>query len=343
MIAPAAYPSIDPLGGLWSSDGLDLVEQRMRELAAGSRVDRVGLMAGEHLATGGKRLRARLALAATEALGGERADAIGWAAAVELLHNATLVHDDLQDGDAVRRGKPTVWAAHGMAQAINVGDLLLMLPFLAVDDSHDPVVGWGLSRCLASHAAEIVRGQSEELSLLPCRRLDWSSYASAASGKTSGLFTLPVCGAAQITGRPVELADAIGEAFGRLGLVYQLVDDVIDLYGDKGRDKTGSDLYEGKVSALVAAHLGRVPADEAWLLELLECPRESTSPSLVADAIVRFRDSGALGDVLDRIHSLVEETRNHPALLAEPQLHAVAMGLAALATGPLGELARDAA
>ncbi|MEM6930190.1 MAG: polyprenyl synthetase family protein [Myxococcota bacterium] len=342
MIAHTAYPTVDPLWGLWSSDGLDQVEMRMLQLVEGTRVDRVGSMASEHLSTGGKRLRARLALAATEALGGHRSQAVGWAAAVELLHNATLVHDDLQDGDEVRRGAPTVWASHGMEQAINVGDLMLMLPYLAVEETQDPVIGFALTRCLARNAADIVRGQSEELSLLGTRRLDWGNYVAAAAGKTSGLFTLPVTGAALLAGRTPVVADALGAAFGRLGLVYQLVDDVIDLYGDKGRAQAGSDLYEGKVSALVAAHLGRAPEDAGWLVTLLETSRDQTSPADVTDAIGRFRRSGALSDVLRRIQSLVDETRETPALVAEPQLQAVAMGLASLATAPIGSLRHDA-
>src|SRR5687767_11974938 len=111
---------------------LPQVEALMRTLA-GAQVDNVtGPIVLEHLATGGKRLRARLALAAAEACGGRVEDAIGWAAACELVHNATLIHDDLQDGDVLRRGHPTTWVKHGMAQAVNAGDLMLLLPFLAV-------------------------------------------------------------------------------------------------------------------------------------------------------------------------------------------------------------------
>ena len=78
---------------------LDEVEQRMRHLSAGDRLERAGVMAQEHLATGGRRIRARLALAATACLDADPARAVAWATAVELLHNATLIHDDIQDGD----------------------------------------------------------------------------------------------------------------------------------------------------------------------------------------------------------------------------------------------------
>ena len=109
----------EPPTSLRSAADLDNVERLMRSLASGDRLERAGVMVQEHLATGGKRIRARLAMCATAALGGDRGDAIGWAAAVELLHNATLIHDDIQDGDRMRRGEPTTWVRHGAAQAIN--------------------------------------------------------------------------------------------------------------------------------------------------------------------------------------------------------------------------------
>ena len=85
---------------------------------------------------------------------------VPWAAAVELLHNATLIHDDIQDGDQVRRGQPTTWVRHGQAQAINAGDLLLMLPLALSQLQTSDSVRWQLSWRLADQAASIVRGQS---------------------------------------------------------------------------------------------------------------------------------------------------------------------------------------
>ncbi len=347
MVNPASPVPVGvfdvPLAAVWSTEGVDAVELRMRELAGAGVLRRAGGMVGEHLATGGKRLRARLALAATEALGAPRTAAVGWAAAVELLHNATLVHDDIQDGDRVRRGQPTVWARHGVAQAINAGDLMLMLPFLALDEAHlSPATRAELSRRLAWQAAEIVRGQAEEMALLEERNLDLESYRAAARGKTGGLFTLPVEGAALIAGCSAEEATALGAAFGDLGLLFQIVDDTLDLYGDKGRGEVGCDLQEGKVSALVAAHLQRAPADREWLVSLLETPREATPARDVAKAIVRFRASGALRAVLDEVRALIRATAHAPALLAQPDLRAVALGIADLATAPVRGLLAEA-
>ncbi len=329
--SPAAPPldpqEVDPLG-LWADDALSEVEDVMSRLAVGTRLERSGHMVQEHLATGGKRLRARLALAAVEAMGGTRARAVGWAAACELVHNATLIHDDLQDGDRVRRGRPTTWVRHGAPQAINAGDLLLMLPFLAVDAvPADGDVRWGLARAIARRAEATVRGQSLELDLLGGRRTDWETWLRATEGKTGALLALPVEGAALLAGLSPDAAAHIAQDFVRIGVLFQVADDVLDLYGDKGRGERGNDLREGKVSALVVEHLRLHPADAPWLLALLEAPRELTPDGEVATAIEAFQVAGALAAVVDRFEVLARAVHDAPLLRAVPDLHAVALEL----------------
>jgi geranylgeranyl diphosphate synthase type I len=319
-------------------DRLGEVELVMRMLAAGGRLDRAGVMVQEHLATGGKRLRARLALAAADALGAT-GDARPWAAAVELLHNATLIHDDIQDGDRVRRGQPTTWVRHGVAQAINAGDLMLMLPFLALARGDAPGdVAAALAICLAGQAATTVRGQVDELDLLPGGHLDQASYDRAVRGKTGGLFGLPVEGAALLAGRTPDEARALARPFGELGLLFQLQDDVLDLYGDKGREAAGADIREGKVSALVVAHLARVPHDRAWLLGVLAADRDATPDVAVQEVIARFRASGALDDVLDRIRAIAADIRADAALAQAPALRRVALEITAVVLQPIDHL-----
>lgn len=333
------HPAVEPPTSLRSHADLDRVEHLMRTLASGDRLERGGVMVQEHLATGGKRIRARLALCATAALGRPRADAVGWAAAVELLHNATLIHDDIQDGDRMRRGEPTTWVRHGAAQAINAGDLLLMLPFLALGDgSLPPHVRWQLSHALARQATQVVRGQVEDLDMLSSESFSWACYLRVVRNKTGGLFSLPVEGAALISGRTPEQAEALADAFVPLGTLFQMQDDVLDLYGDKGRELPGADLREGKVSALVVAHLSREPSDQPWLSALLRTERDQTAQADVERAIRRFRDSGALDDTLAHIQQLAEAVMTSPVLAAEPALHTVARELAALAVAPIRHL-----
>lgn len=335
QLAPAAHPRTPRLMG--SDDGLDQTEALMLELCSGARLDRLGAMLWEHVSCGGKRLRARLALAATAAMGGRREDAVPWAAACELLHNATLVHDDVQDQDKVRRGREALWVRHGIPQAINAGDLALMLPTLALRKA-DALSGeqrWVLAEAIASHAEEVVRGQALEIDLLSRNQVDWRHYAEAARGKTSALFSLPVFGAAVVAGRSPDEARELADAFGEIGLLFQIQDDVLDLYGDKGRGCPGSDLREGKVSALVVEHLSLHPQDEEWLIDLLEAPRDSTPERAVEHAIECFRTGGALDAVWRRLETIQDRISDTPAMEQHHRLHAVALNLVGASLAPI--------
>ncbi|MCB9664775.1 MAG: polyprenyl synthetase family protein [Alphaproteobacteria bacterium] len=321
----SAWPQVPAVDERAALDELpvEAVEACMCDLVARHGGRLAARMAREHLDAGGKRLRARLALAAARALGGDADLAVGWAAACELLHNASLIHDDWQDGDRVRRGEPALWTRYGGEQAVNAGDLLLMLPTLAVGEIDVPdALKWRLAACVARHGARTAAGQAEEMDLRSLRRLDMEAYLDAALGKTAGLFGLPVEGAAILTGHSDEDARRLAAPFEVLGLAFQLVDDVIDLYGEKGRGRRGADIAEGKVSALVVAHLARHPEDRLWLAGVLRSGREQIDQDTIDDVIARFAEAGALDDVLSRIRSIVAEL-DTPALAAEPALRRV--------------------
>lgn len=328
---PPRAPEANP------SEPLRQVEALMHRLARGERVDRLGQMALEQLSTGGKRFRAQLALGACKALGVESADAITWAAAVELLHNATLIHDDVQDGDTTRRGVPTLWIRHGTAQAINAGDFMLMLPFVALGRI-EGAAGHRLSELLARAATNIVRGQVEELGLLGAGRLDVESYLSAARGKTGELIALPVIGALLLAGRTEARARAVGDVFLDLGVLFQIQDDIVDLFGDKGREVRGSDVYEGKVSALVVALCEVEPEARARVLELLGRPRAECTADDVARLSSAFVSSGALDRALEWLVRLEQRVVSSPVLAHEPALVPVAERLARLALAPVQHL-----
>jgi geranylgeranyl diphosphate synthase, type I len=330
--------------GLWGTEGLLEVEQQMRALAVGGRLDRLGVLLREHFDTGGKRLRARLALGAADALGVDRMRAVPWATACELLHNATLLHDDVQDGDRVRRGHDTAWVKHGVAHAITAGDLALMLPWRALEslDAPDDVL-WQLGSALARQSCRVARGQADESDLLPRRQLSWSAYERVVMGKTAALFVLPVLGAARLAGLSKDDAQALADELYPLGVLYQVQDDVLDLYGDKGRDAVGSDIAEGKVSALVVEHLRRCPQDTDWLLAILSKPREHTTPDDIAQVIARFRDQGALDAVWERLNTIEDDIVSSKLLGAYPRLHALAVELVALAVAPIAHTAPVAA
>ena len=112
-----------------------------------------------------------------------------------------------------------------------------------------------------------------------------------------------------------------------MGILFQMQDDVLDLYGDKGRGQPGSDLREGKISALVVEHLTCCPGDKDWLLSLLQKPRDETQDDEVHRAIERIRTSGALAAVSRRIGEEAELVRNHRAWEKEPELGGIAKRL----------------
>jgi hypothetical protein len=178
---------------LWAeTTDLAAIEARMKQLCLGDRASELGRIAWEHIATGGKRLRARLALFAVQALGGRPSDAVGWAASCELLHNASLIHDDIQDGDAFRRGSRALWSRYGTSQAINAGDLCIALGYAAVEEI--PVsaeMRFQLTKIVTHSSRRIVEGQAAELGLLSFGVPTWSDYAACVEGKTSALFALP--------------------------------------------------------------------------------------------------------------------------------------------------------
>jgi geranylgeranyl diphosphate synthase, type I len=319
------------------------VESLMTRVVLGPAAERAGAMASEHLDGGGKRLRARLAIAACDALGVTRDASIPWAAAVELLHNATLVHDDLQDGDTVRRGRPTTWSVHGAAQAINCGDLMLVSPAIAIDAAHtNDATRYRLCRSLARHAMMCVRGQATDLELRALLNDPHVNaverYLQCIAGKTGALFALPIEGAAVLAGVDPTHAEAIAEPFGLLGQLFQLQDDVLDLFGEKGRGERGCDIREGKISALVVEHLRHQPQHKETLLSILDAPRDATTTEQVEEVICRFESGGALDAVLQRMIQMATRAHQASSLHPYPALQSLVVELVGQVLRPIQHL-----
>lgn len=204
------------------------VEQRMRALVL-SNTGEAGEAAALHLSAGGSRVRARLALHACAALGVGDDDAIAVAAACELLHNASLVHDDLQDRDPQRRGQDTVWRRHGDATAICVGDLLLSAAYGALAPT-GAVAGLLISRMHARVGA-VIRGQCDDLALQGDTLSSLEVYEHVARGKSGPLLILPLELALALAGR-LDAVDLAVEAGSLFAIGYQAADDLEDVERD---------------------------------------------------------------------------------------------------------------
>ncbi len=255
--------------------------------------------------TGGKRLRAVLPLMIADALKTPPEKLVAFGAACELIHNATLIHDDLQDGDRLRRGQPAVWSKFGAEQAINLGDAILMLAPLCLESVDvDDRLRWNVASRMCRRVLQVIDGQQREFEL-DIDGASFDDYRRMVTGKTSGLFALPIVEAARLCGADPELCRGLESIAQPLGVLFQIQDDILDLYGDKGRDARGGDIREGKISALVVAYLSRADdTDIARLRQILAAPRDDTTDDDVQWATVQFRQSGALQTTMDRLETL---------------------------------------
>ncbi|PIE17622.1 MAG: hypothetical protein CSA65_08340 [Proteobacteria bacterium] len=297
-------------------------------------------MCAYHLETGGKRLRALLPLLVAETLGEDPARLVPFGAACEMLHNATLVHDDLQDGDQQRRGRDTVWHRYGAPHAINLGDAMFYYAVLLAQRLNaDVAVRERVSRRLLVETLRVIDGQEREFLLKQQPTTSVADYTTMVEGKTSGLFALPVAGAADICGSSPELVSALAESARHLGVLFQIQDDILDLYGDKGRGMRGSDIAEGKRSALVVHALSAGSADDAaQLSQILDLPREETGEAEIEAVVVLFERLGSLDYALAELDRRRRSALASPLYVERPTLAALIDGLCDLFLAPIHPL-----
>lgn len=284
---------------------LDDINALMNGVVAASVVGGTSLeaMYHYHMSTGGKRLRALLPLAVAQALSVPPERLLPWGAACEMLHNATLVHDDVQDGDRLRRGQPTVWAKYGTPRAINLGDAMLYwAPLLLMSMDAAVEKREALIKRLLRQSLLIMDGQEREFLLKDVESPSMDAYFKMVEGKTGGLFMLTLAGAAEFCDAPAKAVADFETAAAHLGVLFQVQDDVLDLYADKGRLQRGADIFEGKISVLVVHFLANAPqAERAWLRGLLNAPREHIGPDDIAKVARAFRERGSLDFAVSEI------------------------------------------
>lgn len=262
----------------------------------------------------GKRNRSALLLLVADMFGGGES-AIELAAAIELFHNFTLIHDDIVDNDEMRRGQPTVWKVWGVDHAINSGDaqLLLMSKHLLRAAEIDPVYGTKAAQLLNSYFIEVCEGQYLDFELtkkkLGDSEVTEEAYFEMLRKKTAVLVGSATAAGAQSAGvedRVVSTMYTYGES---LGLAYQLVDDVVSVWCES--EKTGKraygDIYERKKTYPVIYTLKHGKRDE--LLTIYEKEGELTENE-VKEVISLFEAAGAREATEDVIEKYIEKSRN---------------------------------
>jgi geranylgeranyl pyrophosphate synthase len=302
-VSAAAVQTVVDFGGEEIARLLDRAERRMSELAAGHG-PLLARYAGQTIAAGGKRLRPLLVFLAAGAPPPETDGLLRAAVAVELVHGATLIHDDVLDGSPLRRGHPTVFAAGGRRMAIATGDLLFSRAFaeLAATGSVEAV------RVLSRASRELAAGELMQRADAFASEMGIERYLERCRLKTAVLFRAACELGSLQSGGPAGQLAAFGE---QIGLAFQILDDVLDVTGPPERTgkPRGADLLDGTVTLpLIVARL-RDP--EIARLDLRQVRGREEAAALCD----RIAATAALGYARGRALELVREAKE-----ALPQL-----------------------
>ena len=270
---------------------------------------------GDYLSRAGKGLRPALCIATCRAFGGRAEDALRSAAALELLHNAFLVHDDIEDGSESRRDRPTMHLTHGLAIAVNTGDAMNALSLRLLKDNLSVLGGAKTFRVLQEFdhmLIETLEGQAMELGWVrdnDCRVSD-RDYLLMTLKKTCWYSFIHPCriGALIAGGADVDL-DAFNRFGFFMGAAFQIQDDVLNLVGDvrKYGKEIGGDLWEGKRTLILAHLFSRAAAPElARVRALLGKPRRQRQQREIDWLVSRLRDHGSIEYARDASGRLIQ-------------------------------------
>ena len=271
-------------------DELALVEKKIRESVV-SEEPLLTDIATYVIAAGGKRIRPTVTLLSFRALGGkDPQQAVNLAAALELIHSAPLIHDDINDGGEMRRGRPAAYKKFGLQNALVTGDFLFVKAFGIGGQFDGDIVELTANACAALAEGE-VRQKRHAFDTSVTK----DEYVDIIRRKTA----LPIMAGAKIAGllagARLEDVDAVGDYGLYLGIAFQIVDDILDVIGDGARLGTpaGTDLKEGNVTlpAIYALNDG-LAVDKVELARILRAPRKASAD--LDHALTVLRSSGAV-------------------------------------------------
>ncbi|MEM2795771.1 MAG: polyprenyl synthetase family protein [Candidatus Hadarchaeales archaeon] len=223
---------------------------------------------------GGKRLRPCLLLLSCEAVGGKVEDALEAAAAVEILHTFTLIHDDVMDRDELRRGVKTVHVLWGIPMAIIAGDALFAKVFEALSEnvrrlrlSAEKAVE--IFRTISVASFEICRGQAMDVLMVQKDRVSEEEYLKMVSGKTGALLDASMKIGAIIGGGKEKEISALSTFGRKIGIAFQIRDDVLGIIGEESKfgKPIGSDIREGKRTLPIIYALRHLPLEKKKMVE----------------------------------------------------------------------------
>ncbi len=308
----------DPRSGL--KPILDLVSADMNGVnaiildKAVSDVELIPKLAHHLIDSGGKRLRPMLTIAAAKLVGYGGQGHIRLAAAVEFMHTATLLHDDVVDESDIRRGKRTARLLWGNQASVLVGDFLLGQAFRMMVDVGSLVA----LKILSNAAAVIAEGEVMQLAAAKNMATTEDAYLAIINAKTAALFAAAAEVGPAIAGRPADEQTAL-RSFGRnLGIAFQLVDDALDYAGDSERlgKSVGDDFREGKITLpiILAYRRGTEAERSFWRQALVE---GETGDDNLKQAIALVKKHKAIEATLERARTYGAMARDALAIFPD--------------------------
>ncbi len=308
-----------------------LIEQRIESSLRASRHERLGDAMMHLVEVGGKRMRATLPWLVAKAVGESHSGLLDIGAAIETVHNFTLVHDDIMDNDEIRRGRNAVHVEYGMPTTINAGDAMLAIAFerLVQAENLEPTDVAPLVNRIAWMVRRVSEGQQLDIEFEDRLEVSEEDYLEMIEGKTAVMFWICAEIGARISGADEETIQLMADWGKALGLCFQLMDDVIDVLSDSATlgKPAGSDIAQGK-RTLMIIHALRQPDGPVKdrLLNVLG-KGEDVEPDNLEDGLAALAELGSVDYARTmaesfhaKAHACLNRLEDNPALVALREL-----------------------
>ena len=308
-----------------------LIERRISDSLCASKHSRLSNAMMHLIEGGGKRLRATLPWLVGKAVGDSHSGLLDVGAAIEIVHNFTLVHDDIMDDDDTRRGLNAVHIEYGLPTAINAGDAMLAIAFerlVGAKGLAHKDVGAMVNR-LAWMVRRVSEGQQLDIEFEDRIAVSESDYFEMIEGKTAVMFLTCAEVGARMSGADAETIQCMADWGLAVGLCFQLMDDLIDVLSDSDTlgKPAGSDLAQGKRTLMVIHALSQPDSPELNNLKAVLGKGESATQAEIDLGLAALKSIGSVDyarmkaeEYHKKAHSCLDRLRDSPALLALREL-----------------------
>jgi geranylgeranyl diphosphate synthase type I len=308
-----------------------LVEQRIESSLRASRHPRLADAMMHLIEGGGKRMRATLPWLVAKAVGDTHSGLLDIGAAIETVHNFTLVHDDIMDDDEVRRGRNAVHIEYDMPTAINAGDAMLAIAFerLVQAENLDPHDVAPLVNRIAWMVRRVSEGQQLDIEFEDRLNVSEEDYLEMIEGKTAVMFLTCAEIGARVSGADDEVIELMAQWGLSVGLCFQLMDDLIDVLSDSATlgKPAGSDVAQGKRTLMVIHALQQPDSEAKEILLKVLGKGENVAPEDLQAGLNALEDLGSIAYAREKAvayhaeaHACLDRLGDGPAMVALREL-----------------------